>query len=222
MTTVSWSVGEARALTIKAARGVGMAWGEAEEAGFALGWLTRHNAPGITAMCRYLSFYERSVKSGDTPARWPDQSMQGWHCPIGIGAALSDGAIPIPQALQGVREPLLLLPFLAKLANDNQAIMLVLNATQEDENPVQITVLNDGFLGNVEAAALLISQANCQISHIDVPAQNTQNQPDNLVRVQSSASACISVLSNFAHNTYAPATKESRLAGAGAGLNDND
>ena len=92
--TVSWSVGEARALAIKAARGVGMTWGEAEEAGFALGWLTRHNAPGITAICRYLSFYDQSVKSGDAPLRWLDKSAQGWFCPIGIGAALSDGAIP--------------------------------------------------------------------------------------------------------------------------------
>jgi len=33
---------------------------------------------------------------------------------------------------------------------------------------------------------------------------------------------CIAVLTRFAHNTYAPATEASRLAGAGAGLSDND
>ena len=32
----SWSVSEASSLAIKAARGVGMPWGIAEEAGFAL------------------------------------------------------------------------------------------------------------------------------------------------------------------------------------------
>lgn len=220
--TASWSVGEARALAIKAARGVGMTWGEAEEAGFALGWLTRHNAPGITAICRYLSFYDQSVKSGDAPLRWPDKSAQGWFCPIGIGAALSDGAIPTPQALARVREPLLLLPFLAKLAHDDQAVMLELSAEQTAGNSVQITVSKDGFSSNVEATAMLISQANCQISRTDLPVQTTHSQSDKLVRVQSTASACISALGGFAHNTYAPATKESRLAGAGAGLNDND
>ena len=30
------------------------------------------------------------------------------------------------------------------------------------------------------------------------------------------------VLNTFAHRTYAPATEESRLLGAGAGLSDND
>jgi hypothetical protein len=29
-------------------------------------------------------------------------------------------------------------------------------------------------------------------------------------------------LNSYAHRTYAPATEASRLAGAGAGLNDND
>ncbi|MFV1875593.1 hypothetical protein [Nioella sp.] len=39
-------------------------------------------------------------------------------------------------------------------------------------------------------------------------------------------SACsantVAALNAFAHRTYAPATEESRLAGAGAGLTDND
>jgi hypothetical protein len=41
-------------------------------------------------------------------------------------------------------------------------------------------------------------------------------------RIPVTASACITVLNSFAKNTYAPATEASRLAGAGAGLNDND
>ena len=38
----------------------------------------------------------------------------------------------------------------------------------------------------------------------------------------TTATACVSVLENFAKNTYAPATEQSRLVGAGAGLNEND
>ena len=33
---------------------------------------------------------------------------------------------------------------------------------------------------------------------------------------------CWDTLNRFAHRTYAPATEESRLLGAGAGLSDND
>ena len=60
----SWSVSEASSLAIKAARGVGMPWGIAEEAGFfALRWLTQSGAPGVTALCRYLSAYQDALKN---------------------------------------------------------------------------------------------------------------------------------------------------------------
>jgi hypothetical protein len=41
-------------------------------------------------------------------------------------------------------------------------------------------------------------------------------------RVASCFYGCVTALQYFAEKTYAPATDESRLAGAGAGLNDND
>jgi hypothetical protein len=41
-------------------------------------------------------------------------------------------------------------------------------------------------------------------------------------RVASCFYGCVTALQHFAGKTYAPATDESRLAGAGAGLNDND
>jgi len=47
------------------------------------------------------------------------------------------------------------------------------------------------------------------------------------VRQTTSFRACLSetqfkILNEYAHKTYAPATDESRLSGAGAGLSDND
>ena len=60
----SWSVSEASSLAIKAARGVGMPWGIAEEAGFVLRWLTRSGAPGVTALCRYFSAYNDANNMG--------------------------------------------------------------------------------------------------------------------------------------------------------------
>ena len=49
----------------------------------------------------------------------------------------------------------------------------------------------------------------------------------NGVKQTTSFRACLSerqfkILNEYAHKTYAPATDESRLSGAGAGLSDND
>ena len=41
-------------------------------------------------------------------------------------------------------------------------------------------------------------------------------------RLETEYAGCVETLGRLAHRTYAPATPESRLAGAGAGLTDND
>ena len=43
-----------------------------------------------------------------------------------------------------------------------------------------------------------------------------------VTRVPEEAKEAMATLTQFAHKTYAPSTEQSRLAGAGAGLNDND
>ena len=42
---MSWSLGEIGALATKAARGSGMDWGLADEAGYAVKWLQRRQLP---------------------------------------------------------------------------------------------------------------------------------------------------------------------------------
>ena len=51
---MSWSLGEIRSLSIKAARGAGMTWGLAEEAGFSVCWLEERGWPGVEALSGYL------------------------------------------------------------------------------------------------------------------------------------------------------------------------
>ncbi len=41
-------------------------------------------------------------------------------------------------------------------------------------------------------------------------------------RLPDQFACCVDRLTGYAHRTYAPATSQSRLAGAGAGLTDND
>ena len=109
----SWSVGEISSLAIKAARGVGMPWGIAEEAGFVLRWLTRSGAPGVTALCRYLSAYNDAMNMSVPNS--PRGNTGDWICPLHLGTAISDGGIALPLEQTNVREPLLLLPFLSPL-----------------------------------------------------------------------------------------------------------
>ena len=52
---MSWSLGEAEALAIKAARGAGLPWGLAEEAGAALRWLEGRGLPGADALAQLLT-----------------------------------------------------------------------------------------------------------------------------------------------------------------------
>ncbi len=205
-----WSVSETSSLAIKAARGVGMPWGIAEEAGFALRWLTRSGAPGVAAICRYLSAYQRAMKmteAGSTLA-----STCEWICPLRLGTAISDGGIALPLEQLGVRGPLLLLPFLASQATDSHSVILKMGTKS-------IIVSVDGFSTNMTERAMLIDKAECIID-LGPAWRDVTKRIGN--RIDSTASEHIETLTHFAHNTYAPATEESRMAGAGPGLNDND
>jgi hypothetical protein len=82
----------------------------------------------------------------------------------------------------------------------------------------------DKFGFSKNDTAILMDSSACQIyaaSDDELPAMITIANAA-IPRVPVTASACITVLNSFAKNTYAPATEASRLAGAGAGLNDND
>ena len=123
-----------------------------------------------------------------------------------------DGALPATLTIESIREPVLMLPFIVKRHNDQPM--------QVDLGDMSIHLSKDGVCSPYLNTALLISQANCTINHATdtaamAPYELTQ-------RVPSFFFGCVTTLDEFAKKTYAPATEESRLAGAGAGLNDND
>ena len=209
---MSWSLGEIGALATKAARGSGMDWGLADEAGYAVKWLQRRQLPGVAALCRYLSWRQ----AGDITI-WPDDTASdGHYCPIATGAAYGDGMFGDEVQFARVRTPLLLIPFIALRATNSPVCLSMGNAV--------FTVTQDKFGFSRNDTAILMDASACQI----YPASDDQ-LPEMISianaaipRVPVTASACITVLNGFAKNTYAPATEASRLAGAGAGLNDND
>ena len=205
---ISWSLGETAALATKAARGAGMPWGLADETGGAVSWLQARGMPGLAALCRYLKW--RSIGS---LARWPDCPAGGaFYCPIAIGTAYMDGALSVELTIENVREPLLLLPFIAK-RNDNQPM-------QVNFGNMSVHLSKNNVFSPYLETSLLINQAKCTVKNADDPPGMKPYEFAN--RVPSYFFGCVKALDEFAKKTYAPATEESRLAGAGAGLNDND
>ena len=205
---ISWSLGETAALATKAARGAGMPWGLADETGVAVSWLHAHGIPGLAALCRYLKWRDNGIVT-----RWPDHPAgTACYCPIALGTAYMDGAMPLTLATGTIREPVLMLPFIAKRNTDQPM--------QVDLGDMSIHLSKDGVCSPYLNTALLISQANCTINYATDTAAMAPYELTH--RVPSYFFGCVAVLTEFAKKTYAPATDESRLAGAGAGLNDND
>ena len=208
---MTWSIGEIGALATKAARGSGLDWGLAEEAGYAVKWLQRRQLPGVMALCRYLSWRHH----GDLTS-WPDETgVHGHYCPITIGAAYGDGAFGDEAQFSRIKTPLLLIPFVA--------IRITEKPLEINVGPSRFYLAKDHIGYTINDIAILGDSAPCQISIASTSMPSiTVTIVSDLQRVPATATACVSVLENFAKNTYAPATEESRLSGAGAGLNEND
>lgn len=213
MTTLS--LGEAEALSRKAARGAGFDWGTAEEAGRAVRWLCAHHLPGGEALAGLLT-----VSDGVPPAHrapvcgtvW--RARAGCLCPVTAGAALADRAGAGPQAvtLADLARPLLLMPFAqAAAARSGGALRVDWAGFRADVAAGAVALVT------TEAVALSrVGEVTCR----PVPAP----QGEGLSRGYRAAidAAALATLERFAARTYAPATRAGRLAGAGAGLSDND
>lgn len=191
---MSWSLGEVRALAIKAARGAELPWGMAEEAGFAVRWLQANGAPGAAALAAYLD--------------WRDGRCEGVHdlCPIALGTALMDAGRGVPDSLGRVRTPLLLAPFVARCAPSGM---------QVEWPGARLTVSEAGLVSEAPRAALLVDEADCTATRTVALVNEATT------RVPQTEADALATLTRFAARTYAPATEASR-AGAGAGNSDND
>ncbi len=208
---MSWSLVETKTLATKAARGGGLAWGLAEEAGFAVHWLQSHGAPGAAALAALL---EWQSEPGNTfsPVRLSDNVSDpvGTFSPIELGAALMDANRCAYAGLGRVCQPLLLAPFLSTIAPERGCRLVW--------NDVSIVLGRDHFQTSAPRDALLSESASCFLSDAD---DDTVSNVEH-VRVADGEAESIEKLKSFAAATFAPATEASRLSGAGAGLTDND
>ena len=216
---MSYSLNEIDALAKRAARGAGLSWGMSEEAGKAVRWLASHQLAGAAALAEILAQNDDIATCEIAPTSldgiWKATSSR--LCPLASGAALNDCAARLAAGeaieMENVSHPLLVAPFAAWAAIQIGAPVAV---TWSD-----VRIETDGYGIRVDDPSTQIDVASVErLSCSRVKGQaDAVIQPAQRGEVSSSVWSCLSV---YAHRTYAPATEESRLLGAGAGVFDND
>ena len=192
---MSYSLNEFQALARKAARGSGVPWGIAEEAGMASRYLCEHGLNGAESLCQAL---------GQPPKTNP----------LYIGPALSDGAWAQQnwQSSQPMHAPALLIPFAAlSLADTDIWLHIAWDGVSL-------------YLSKSDLIYTKIDQIHAA-GPIEVKIETGEAGLGKALQKSSRAQIskeCYRALERLAEKTYAPATEASRLTGAGAGLNDND
>ena len=207
------SLNEIEVTAKKAARGAGYPWGLAEEAAKATRWLCIHGIDGSAALAALL----QQIDSSDVADWSPVIGDVTWHasghvlCPVATGAAIADRAHEFAVknvTLGSIAQPILLVPFASFLAQQAKNTVTVTwpeaTAVTGDER-----FRLDGPLPDVSPWAT-------------VAIGGEVGEPGRRCHRAHPESDTWKVLNAFAHRTYAPATEESRLKGAGAGLCDND
>lgn len=208
-------------LCLKAARGAGMSWGLAEEAGFAAAWLATRNLDGPGALLAQIQKAEACLWRDVRPVISPGQFRApdgGCLCPIALGATLYDYAhlleiSPGSGSLQlgPVSFPILLMPFLSDLAQ-----MLGVNFHLKWPRGICLISMNGGISGDLN----ILAQETEIVALLPVTTMTADLQlEENTPLFVSSATQ--SALNEFALRTTVPASAASR-ADAGAASGDND
>ncbi|MFC2968520.1 DUF3726 domain-containing protein [Acidimangrovimonas pyrenivorans] len=216
---VRLSRNELEALCLKAARGAGMSWGHAEEAGFAAGWLSAHGLDGAAALLAVLAAGSgkpwRALCPVVTPGRWRPAGP-GPLCPVALGAALLDHCELPEGRLDGgltvgpVCRPLVVLPFLAASAARTARPVGV------DWGTGSLTLDGDGAIsGDIEHLAAL-AEGTLVLSPGTAPPGRPAAQG-----TPGCGRETLARLDALAMRTTVPPSDRSR-ADAGGGTSDND
>jgi len=209
---------EIESLALKAARGAGMSWGLAEEASVAAGWLAEHALPWAETLAEVLAD-AHSTSLPQIAGHVIMPSRPGTRlCPILTGALLSDlGPPALTTEVRDLLAPMWLAPFLASWASPNRAVRLAWGK-------VHLSVTPSGTPGAEAIPAAVLAAAFADSVAIALE-QNDRLEQSPTRRGSSGYEVpddAWSALQELEHRTYVPASAQSRIAGAGAGLLDND
>jgi hypothetical protein len=215
------SLNEVEAYARRGARGAGMAWGLAEEAGKAARWLSARRLPGVDLLLRLLTANDGRPYESMAPAAGTDRWVASGDtlCPVCCGAALSDRiAAREPGAeltLHDLAYPLLLAPFL----------------DQPGQPPGGCYALRwPGFQMQVSAGSValdyddervLVTECTDTATVSVIPGRRVEAADRPRVAGVDVDSSVWRVLDDLGKRTYVPASEESR-ARAGAARTDND
>ena len=215
------SLNEIDASVKKAARGVGLKWGMAEEAGKSARWLAEH---GILDMHAFVSVLTKQ----DTDTVWALESAVACLdnvdaarviCPLILGSWIADLGSDLNTLIASrafrVFVPSLLVPFLSRLTS-NCGFSLAL------EWPMCRVFCFDGSVAvEGDKQALLISEpVGIAILSAKATARSWSTESKSGVTLTEEHDWI--KICEFGHRTYVPSSALSRQLGAGAGTNDND
>ena len=206
------SCNEVEALCLKAARGAGLSWGLAEEAGLAARWLYSRGIDGPGVLLAHLDQVgERSSQIAlvDGGLRSEDE---GLLCPIAVGVALSDFAATGRDCVRAevVNRPLLVLPFVHQIA-------------RASGNPVALNWPGGRVLVSAagEIAGDLAALAAADMSEVAIaPVTGAFHSAVDRNRAAVTATDTLTRLDAYALLTTVPASAASR-ADAGSADGDN-
>ncbi|MGI9319695.1 MAG: DUF3726 domain-containing protein [bacterium] len=227
----------------KAVRGAGLPWGLAEDAGRAVRWLESVDLDGAHQLADHLQTVEQTnleqlkivqhngvwcAKEGTTSPLYAGPSIADCVNAGSLGAAESDEIYPdrvlpdrVPPdrilSIENIEYPLLAAGFAGVAARQSGRWIRL------GWGDIKVYCCPDGlgFSGNRKSLDLeSTSKMEVQLLEPDEVGMNTfwqvSHDPCSVLE------ADWEVLERFAYRTYVEATDASRLAGAGAGLNDND
>jgi hypothetical protein len=209
-----FSLSEIHAACLKAARGSGLPWGLAEEAGMAAAWLAAAGLPGPELMLRLLE-QPRRERPAVAPGSW--RAAEGaFVCPIAAGAALSDfaalreGIGPGTLTIEGLAFPAIILPFAAQVARRAGRSIGV-------EWPGLSALLAPEGYRIAATSGIEVALASATLGYASEAGSLSQLRPDG----RSVALEVWQRLDDLAMRTMVPATARSQ-ADAGAAASDND
>ena len=209
---MSFSLNEVEVTAKRATRGAGYAWGLAEEASKATRWLSAQGLDGVAQLALLL---EQSLamtlddhKIVTLNSEW---AGSGALCPLITGALLSDRSDMLQDGSISIRNlavPVLLFPFAACAARSQKSVVTLATGT--------VSAATDGLHLAIE------QEWPANVDHIEITLGGILTNPLRGATRATPDAESWKTLTCFADQTYAPATEESRLLGAGADLSDND
>lgn len=204
-----------------AVRGVGYSWGVAEDGARALYWLSSRGLDGFAALSAVLTDIDSNLLGA--PAELCDTwtGEQTALCPLMTGLCISDCADQVIDMhsikLINIAYPVLILPFLSDVAcAHNCTLEFTCSEFSAAVNHEAVAILGDCAVASTNTAAVSCSE---QLIESSDPTYKYFSKSKNRVNIDASVWHQLGV---FAHRTYAPATEQSRLLGAGAGIVDSD